>query len=73
VVVAHQDRLSRFGFELIRHLCATHDCHLVVMKSAQGSPEQELVQDMLTIVHCFAARLDGLRTYRKALAQALKG
>lgn len=72
LVVAHQDRLSRFGFELLQHLCATHDCHLVVMNSAQVSPEQELVQDMLMIVHCFSDRLYGLRNYRKALAKALK-
>jgi len=36
------------------------------------SPEQELVQDLITITHCFSSRLYGLRTYRKALQKALK-
>ena len=36
------------------------------------SPEQEMVQDLMTITHCFSARLDGLRNYRKKLDEALK-
>jgi putative resolvase len=31
-----------------------------------------MVPDLMTIVHCFAARLDGLRHYRKQLDEALK-
>lgn len=36
------------------------------------SPEQELVQDLVTITHWFPARLYGLRSYRKAIQKALK-
>jgi putative resolvase len=43
-----------------------------VMNTEQLSPEQELVQDLLTITHCFSSRLYGLRNYRKALEKALK-
>ena len=71
LIVAHRDRLCRFGFEMIEHLCRTHDCDLVVMNQESLSPEQEMVQDMLSIVHCFSARLYGLRNYRKSLRQAL--
>lgn len=72
LVIAHKDRLARFGFELIRHLCETHNCKLVIMDNEAVSPEQEMVQDMLAIVHCFSARLYGLRNYRKALRKALE-
>lgn len=72
LVIAHKDRLARFGFEMIEHLCATHDCKLVIMDNEAVSPEQEMIQDMLAIVHCFSARLYGLRNYRKALRKALE-
>ncbi|MCL0034931.1 IS607 family transposase [Dehalococcoidia bacterium] len=72
LVIAHQDRLCRFGFELIEHLCKTHGCNLLVMNMESLSPEQEIIQDMLAIVHCFSARLHGLRNYRKALKKALE-
>ena len=42
------------------------------MNQESLSPEQEMVQDMLSIVHCFSARLYGLRNYRKSLRQALE-
>ena len=71
VVVAHKDRLARFGYDLLEHLCKVNGCDLVVMNQESLSPEQEMVQDMLAIVHCFSARLYGLRNYRKALREAL--
>jgi predicted site-specific integrase-resolvase len=49
-----------------------HGCELLVLNQEQLSPEQEMVQDLLTIVHCFSARLYGLRNYRKKRDEALK-
>ena len=71
LVIAHKDRLVRFGFGLIEHLCAVHQCELIVMNNQSLSPEQELTQDLLTILHCFSSRLYGLRNYRKTLKEAL--
>jgi predicted site-specific integrase-resolvase len=71
LVLAHKDRLARFGFSLIEHLCEVHQCELIVMNNQSLSPEQELTQDLLSILHCFSSRLDGLRNYRKTLKEAL--
>src|ERR1700730_14563841 len=71
LIIAHKDRLARFGFPLLEHLCETHDCRLLVMNTEELSPEQELVQDLMAITHCFSARWYGLRNYRKALEKAL--
>jgi predicted site-specific integrase-resolvase len=71
VVIAHKDRLARFGVELIQHLCTVHGTRLVILNTETLSPEQEMVQDLLAIVDCFSARLYGLRNYRKALKKAL--
>jgi putative resolvase len=60
--------------DLVReeHLCRTQDCALWVLNTETLSPEQEMVQDLMTITHCFSARLYGLCDYRKALEKALK-
>ena len=71
LVIAHKDRLVRFGFDLLSHLCRTHACELLVLNTDTLSPAQEMVQDLMTITHCFSARLSGLRTYRTALQKAL--
>jgi putative resolvase len=71
LVIAHQDRLARFGFDLLEHLCEQAGCGLLVMNSESVSPEREMVEDLMTIVHCFSSRLYGLKNYRKALKEAL--
>lgn len=72
VVVAYPDRLVRFGFELVKWICERSECQLLVLHDTQLSPEQELVQDMLSIIHCFSARLYGLRKYKKQIKQELQ-
>jgi predicted site-specific integrase-resolvase len=71
LVIAHKDRLTRFGFELVGHLAQAQGAEIVVLNTESLSPEQEMVQDLMTITHCFSARLDGLRNYRKALKKAI--
>lgn len=72
LIIAHKDRLARFGFDLISHVAVKHGCDLLVINTEQVSPEQEMVQDLMAITHCFSSRLYGLRNYRKALKDALK-
>jgi putative resolvase len=72
LVVAHPDRLCRFGFDLVQWLCTEFGCELVVLDNRKLSPEQELITDMLSIVHCFSSRLYGLRKYRKQLSIELR-
>ena len=71
LVVAHKDRFARFGFDLLKHLCETNGCELLVINDEKLSPEREMVEDLMTIVHCFSSRLYGLRNYKKALKVAL--
>ena len=72
LIVAHKDRLCRFGFELIKNLCDLNNCELLVVNVENLSPEQEMVQDLMTIIHCFSSRLYGLRNYKKTLQKALE-
>lgn len=72
VIIAHKDRLARFGFEHIEWECSNAGCKILVLNNEQLSPEQEMVQDLMTIIHCFSSRLYGLRNYKKSLKEALK-
>lgn len=72
LILAHRDRLTRFGYEWFEHYAQSHGCEILVLNQERLSPEQEMVQDLMTITHCFSARLHGLRNYRKKLDEALK-
>lgn len=73
LVLAHKDRFVRFGFEWFERFCKMNGCEILLLNQERMSPEQEMVQDLMTIVHCFSSRLYGLRNYRKNLKQALAG
>ncbi|WP_099813435.1 IS607 family transposase, partial [Synechococcus sp. 60AY4M2] len=50
IVVAHRDRLCRFGFEFVEWYCRQYGCEILVLDDDHLSPQQELVEDILTIL-----------------------
>ena len=70
LIVVHKDRLVRFGFEWFDAFCVRHGTDLLIINGNTLPPEQELVQDLLSIVHVFSARLYGLRSYKKIIRDA---
>lgn len=72
VVVAHKDRLCRFAFEFIEELALSYGCEIIVANQESLSPQQELVEDLMAIIHCFSCRLYGLRSYSTELKNKLK-
>lgn len=69
IVIAHKDRLVRFGYEWFKKFTSDHGCNLTVMNAETLSPEAEMTRDLLSIIHCFSSRLYGLRKYRKQITQ----
>ena len=72
LVVAHKDRLCRFAFEFIQELATSVDCEIIVANQESLSEQQELVEDLMAIIHCFSCRLYGLRNYSKEIKDNLK-
>ncbi len=70
IIIAHRDRLVRFGYEYFEAFCERHHTEMVVINGESLSPEQELVRDLIAIVTVFSARLHGLRSYKKVLKDA---
>ena len=72
IVIAHKDRLCRFAFDLIEQLLRKRGCQIVVANAESMSPQQELVEDLMAVVHCFSCRLYGSRNYRKEKEKAIR-
>ena len=65
IIIAHQDRLSRFAFGLLENIFKLHGTKLIVLnKSKYQSPEQELSEDLLSIIHIFNCKQMGRRRYK---------
>ena len=72
IVVAHKDRLCRFAFELIEQLLNKRGCQIVVANAESLSPQAELCDDLMAIIHCFSCRLYGSRSYQRQKEKAVR-
>ena len=63
--LTHTDRLVRFGHELIFQVCQWAGTDVVILDDSKEIPfEQELCQDVLTLMTVFSARLYGKRSHK---------
>jgi len=64
VIIAYKDRLTRFGFETLRKLFQAFGTAIEVINSGERTPQEELVEDLITIVSHFAGKLYGMRSHK---------
>jgi predicted site-specific integrase-resolvase len=72
IVVEHKDRLTRFGFNYIEQLLAMQGRQIEVVNLADastvlstGNGKEDLIQDFVSIVTSFCARLYGQRRSKR--------
>ena len=66
LVINYKDRLVRFGFEMIEQLCSIYNVKIEIINHTEDKTyEEELVDDVLSVITVFSARLYGSRS-RKA-------
>ncbi len=64
VVVAYEDRLTRFGFETLSKIFLSFGTEIEVINHEEKALQEELVEDLITIVSHFAGKLYGLRSHK---------
>ena len=72
IVVEHKDRLARFGANYIEKLLALDGRKIIVVNNAEGERD-DLMQDFVSIITLFCARLYGIRRSRRKTEEIIKG
>lgn len=67
IVIAHKDRFVRFGFDWFDSFCRKFNCIIEIVNNEKLSPQEEMVQDLISIIHIFSCRIYGLRKYKKEI------
>ncbi len=63
LVIAHKDRLLRFGAELVFAICGAKNVEVVILNQGEDTTfEEDLAKDVLEIITVFSARLYGSRS-----------
>ena len=62
IIVTHKDRFVRFGYDWFKKFCMKFNTTIVVVNNEELSPQEELVQDIVSILQLY-----GLRKYKKQI------
>lgn len=73
IVVEYEDRLARFGYNYLRAFARTYDVEIetIEQNKKQLEANEEMVNDLISVVTCFSAKIYGARGGRK-LKKTLK-
>ena len=74
VVIAYKDRLARFGYDLIEIILKEHsNANIIILnKTEEKTTEQELTEDIISIMNVYVAKINGLRKYKTQLTKTIK-
>jgi len=64
VVIEYPDRLTRFGFKILEEFFKSYGTEVVVINREEKSPQEELIEDLITIISHFAGKLYGMRSHK---------
>lgn len=69
ILISDKDRFIRFGFDWFEKFCEKFNTDIIIVNNELLSPNEELVQDIISILHVFSCRLYGLRKYKKQIKE----
>lgn len=67
LIIRDKDRLTRVSFEMWKSLFRNFNCEIIVMNELQNnkSEEQEIFEDIISMIHCFSMRMYSSRRKKK--------
>ena len=69
IVISNKDRFIRFGYDWFEKFCEKFNTKIIIVNNETFSPNEELVQDIISILHVFSCRLYGLRKYKNQIEE----
>ncbi len=69
IIITHKDRFIRFGYDWFESFLVKFNVKIIVVNNESLSPQEELVQDIISILHVFGYRIYVLRKYKKKIKE----
>lgn len=63
IFILYKDRLTRFGFNYLEQICNKYGTKIIIISEEiqEKSIQEELVEDIISIIHSFSGKLYGMR------------
>jgi transposon, resolvase len=69
IIISNKDRFIRFGYDWFEQFLLNYGVNIIVVSNDKLSPNEELIQDLISIIHIFSCRIYGLRKYKKFISE----
>lgn len=69
IIITHKDRFIRFGFDWFERFVGKFGTKIIIVNSELLSPQEELVQDIISILHVFSCKIYSMRKYKKKIEE----
>jgi putative resolvase len=66
VVISYPDRLTRFGYDTLKEIFSHFGTEIeAINESTYHTPQEEMVEDLITIITHFSGMLYGMRSHKQ--------
>ena len=64
IFINYKDRLTRFGFNYLMKICSKHNTEIIIVSNDMNNKtlQEELAEDIISVIHSFSGKLYGLRS-----------
>lgn len=69
IIIANKDRFIRFGYDWFERFLLNYGVNIIVVNNDKLSSNEELIQDLISIIHIFSCKIYGLRKYIKFISE----
>ena len=69
IIISNKDRFIRFGYDWFERFLLNYGVNIIVVNNDKLSPNEDLIQDLISIIHVFSCKIYGLKKYKKFISE----
>ena len=69
ILISYKDRFVRFGFDWFDKFLKSKGSAIEIVNNEDLSPQEEMIQDLISIIDIFSYHIYGLRKYKKQIKE----
>lgn len=69
IIISNKDRFIRFGYDWFERFLLNYGVNIIIVNNDKLSSNEELIQDLISIIHVFSCKISGLRKYKKSISE----
>lgn len=69
IIISNKDRFIRFGYDWFERFLLNYGVNIIIVNNDKFSPNEEFIQDLISIINVFSCKIYGLKKYKKFISE----